>query len=129
MRSMPSANLSGLLPSCAKPKALPRSWTITSDLAEIANHLSNYFVWMGAPERAVASSQRALTHATACGDVTSQVVIRFNLGWAYATMGEYGQAIDLTRSIAALLQEDMRSGRREVAASCRCSVGTCWPGR
>jgi class 3 adenylate cyclase/tetratricopeptide (TPR) repeat protein len=79
-------------------------------LAEIANYLSNYFVWMGAPERAVAASQRALTHATECGDVSLQVVIRFNLGWAYATMGEYGPAIDLNRSIAASLQEDMRAG-------------------
>ena len=64
-------------------------------LASISNHLSNYFVWMGAPDRAVAASQRALTHAMACGDATSQVVIRFNLAWAYVTMGDYGRAIDL----------------------------------
>jgi len=80
-------------------------------LASISNHMSNYFVWMGAPDRAVASSQRTLTHATACGDVTSQVVIRFNLAWAYVTMGDYGRAIDLNRSIAELIKEDVRSGR------------------
>jgi tetratricopeptide (TPR) repeat protein len=80
-------------------------------LAGISNHLSNYFVWMGAPDRAVASSQRALTHATACGDVTSQVVIRFNLGWAYATMGDYERAIGLHRSIAEFVKDDVRSGR------------------
>ena len=79
-------------------------------LASISNHLSNYFVWKGAPDHAVVSSQRALTHATACGDVTSQVVIRFNLAWAYATMGDYGRAIDLHRSIAEFLKEDVRSG-------------------
>jgi tetratricopeptide (TPR) repeat protein len=79
-------------------------------LARISNHLSNYFVWMGAPDRAVASSQRALTHATACGDVTSQVGIRFNLAWAYVTMGDYGRAIDLNRSIAAFVKDDVRSG-------------------
>jgi tetratricopeptide (TPR) repeat protein len=80
-------------------------------LASISNHLSNYFMWMGAPDRAVASSQRALTHAMACGDVTSQVVIRFNLGWAYGTMGDYGRAIDLNRSIAETITDDVRSGR------------------
>jgi tetratricopeptide (TPR) repeat protein len=66
---------------------------------------------MGAPDRAVTSSQRALTHATACGDVTSQVVIRFNLAWAYSTMGDYGRAIDLNRGIAETLTDDVRSGR------------------
>jgi hypothetical protein len=55
--------------------------------------------------------QRALTHAMACGDVTSQVVICFNLGWAYATMGDYGRAIDLHRSLAAFVKDDVRSGR------------------
>ena len=80
-------------------------------LASIANHMSNYFVWTGAPDRAVASSQRALAHATACGDVTSQVVIRFNLAWAYVTMGDYGRAIDLNRSIAEFVKDDVRSGR------------------
>ena len=80
-------------------------------LASISNHLSNYFVWKGAPDRAVASSQHALTQATACGDVTSQVVIRFNLAWAYSTMGDYGRAIDLNRSIAEFLKDDVGSGR------------------
>jgi tetratricopeptide (TPR) repeat protein len=80
-------------------------------LASISNHMSDYFLWMGAPDRAVASSQCALTHAMACGDVTSQVVIRFNLAWAYATMGDYGRAIDLNRSIAELIKDNVRSGR------------------
>jgi tetratricopeptide (TPR) repeat protein len=80
-------------------------------LAAISNHLSNYFMWMGAPDRAVEASQRALMHAMACGDVTSQVVIRFNLAWAYVTMGNYGRAIDLNRSIAEFVKDDVRSGR------------------
>jgi tetratricopeptide (TPR) repeat protein len=50
-------------------------------------------------------------HATACGDVTSQVVIRFNLAWAYVTMGDYRQAIDLNRSIAEFVKDDVHSGR------------------
>jgi tetratricopeptide (TPR) repeat protein len=80
-------------------------------LALISNHMSNYFMWMGAPDRAVASSQRALAHAAACGDITSQVVIRFNLAWAYVTMGDYGRAIDLNRSIAEFVKDDVHSGR------------------
>jgi tetratricopeptide (TPR) repeat protein len=80
-------------------------------LASILNHQSNYFMWMGAPDRAVVSSQRALTHATACGDVASQVVIWFNLAWAYVTMGDYEQAIDLNRHIAEIITDDVRSGR------------------
>jgi tetratricopeptide (TPR) repeat protein len=80
-------------------------------LASILSHQSNYFIWMGAPDRAVVSSQRALTHATACGDVTSQVVIWFNLAWAYSTIGDYRQATDLNRRIAEVITDDVRSGR------------------
>jgi len=70
-------------------------------------YMSNAFLVMGDQERAIESSQRALTIAR--GDFALQVTANYNLGQAYHILGDYPRAIEfLSENMAALEGELIR---------------------
>jgi tetratricopeptide (TPR) repeat protein len=72
-------------------------------LGHISDFLSVHFRIRGAYNQALASAQRALTLATADGDVVLQALANVRLGAAYQAQGDYRRAIDcLGQTVAAL---------------------------
>jgi class 3 adenylate cyclase/tetratricopeptide (TPR) repeat protein len=72
-------------------------------LGQIAGFLSVHFRNTGAYGQAITTAQRALTLATAGGDVVLEALANLFLGAAYWAQGDYHQAIDgLTQTMASL---------------------------
>jgi class 3 adenylate cyclase/tetratricopeptide (TPR) repeat protein len=80
-------------------------------LGWIASYLCNYFVGTGEHDHAIAAGQRALALATTSGAVDLQVSTQTTLGLAYHTVGDFQQALDVSRQVIALLTGERRSAR------------------
>ncbi len=77
-------------------------------LLRISSEIMVYFNQVGDHIRAVESGERALSTATALGDLALQVVTSTRLGRAYMYMGNYRRAIDFCRwTIASLKGEQL----------------------
>jgi class 3 adenylate cyclase/tetratricopeptide (TPR) repeat protein len=63
-------------------------------LGQVSGLLSNYFIYMGAYDQAIATAQRALALATASGEVVLHALANQYLGRAYQAQGDYYRAID-----------------------------------
>jgi tetratricopeptide (TPR) repeat protein len=72
-------------------------------LGRIASQLCIYFLDIGAPERAMVAGQRALALATAGGAFDVQVTAQIYLGLAYHAVGDFRQALDISRQATASL--------------------------
>ena len=76
-------------------------------LGRIAGYLCVYFSAMDEHDNAIAAGQRALALATAGGAFDGQVVAQSHLGWAYHAIGDFRQALDLSRQAMALLTGEL----------------------
>jgi class 3 adenylate cyclase/tetratricopeptide (TPR) repeat protein len=103
-------------------------------LGQVYGAMTNYFRMMGAPDRALAFAQRALTLVAPLEDVGLQARVSQQLGQVYHTIGDYRRGMDvLGRSVAtlqgALLYEDFGAANpaslsaRHWLNRCRAEVG------
>jgi tetratricopeptide (TPR) repeat protein len=83
----------------------------TQRLGRIAGYLCVYFSAMDEHDHAITAGQRALALATAGGAFDGQVVAQSHLGWAYHAIGDFRQALDLSRQAMALLTGELLSAR------------------
>ena len=63
-------------------------------LARVSRFMAPHYVFEGDYEQAIMTSQRALSLATACGDLATQIQGHFYLGYSYYYQGEYRRAIE-----------------------------------
>src|SRR5439155_11688269 len=80
-------------------------------LGRIAIYLCNSFAVIGEHDRAIAAGQRALALAITSGAFDSQVVARMALGVAYSTVGDFRQALEVSRQAMASLIGELRYAR------------------
>jgi class 3 adenylate cyclase/tetratricopeptide (TPR) repeat protein len=62
-------------------------------LGQVCLFLSRHFSLLGTHDQAISAAQRALTHATAGGDVILHALANLRLGPIYYAQGDYDQAI------------------------------------
>jgi class 3 adenylate cyclase/tetratricopeptide (TPR) repeat protein len=72
-------------------------------LGRITAYLCNYFSIMGEPNRAMVAGQRALALATISGAFDVQIIAQNYLAMAYHAVGDYQQALTVSRRVMALL--------------------------
>jgi class 3 adenylate cyclase/tetratricopeptide (TPR) repeat protein len=78
-------------------------------LGRACAYLAEYFRMTGDSARSVESGERALTLATALGDVALEVMATFFVGTAYHTLGDYRRAVDcFRRNVASVTGELIR---------------------
>jgi tetratricopeptide (TPR) repeat protein len=63
----------------------------------VAASIAHYCCYTGDQDRAIDSGQRALTIATAIGDLALQTTTNLRLGYAYHALGDYSRAIEVLR--------------------------------
>jgi len=80
-------------------------------LGRISCYLCIYLSNMEEHERAIAAGQRALALATTSGAFDVQVVAQTYLGVAYFRVGDFRQALDVSRRVMPLLTGERRSAR------------------
>jgi predicted ATPase len=80
-------------------------------LGQVSIFLSHQFRNRGAHDQAIASSQRALTLATASGDAVLHALANQYLGLAYQAQGDYRLAIDCFRQTVAFFEGARRRER------------------
>jgi class 3 adenylate cyclase/tetratricopeptide (TPR) repeat protein len=102
---------------------------------QVCLFLSRHFSLMGAYNQAIAAAQRAVTHATAGGDVVLHVLANLRLGTIYHVKGDYHQAITCLEQTVACLdgaRQHERFGQallpavhaRAFLAACHAELGT-----
>ncbi len=72
-------------------------------MGQISVFLTNYFYVMGAHDQAIAAAQRAITLATASGEVVLPALANFYLGNTYYAQGDYRRAINCLKQTVAFL--------------------------
>src|SRR5262249_48486274 len=80
-------------------------------LGRVSLFLSPIFNTMGAYDQAIAAGQRALTLATASGEVVLHALATLFLGIAYYMQGDYHRAVDSSRQTVASLDGARRHER------------------
>jgi tetratricopeptide (TPR) repeat protein len=104
-------------------------------LGQVSRFLSNYFTVMGTHDQAIAAAQRALSLATADGDVVRHGFGNRYLGEAYKDQGDYRRAIVCFMQTVASLEGARRRERfgqvilpavlaHAYLAECHAEVGT-----
>jgi class 3 adenylate cyclase/DNA-binding winged helix-turn-helix (wHTH) protein/tetratricopeptide (TPR) repeat protein len=102
--------------------------------------LSGHFYQRGAHDQAVTASERALTLATASGDVVPQALANDRLGLIYRVQGDYRRAIDCFKKTVAALDGGLRHegfgqtilpavNSRAILAECYAELGMFAEGR
>jgi tetratricopeptide (TPR) repeat protein len=76
-------------------------------LGRVSAFLVEVYLRIGEPDRAVASGQRALAVADACGDVASRISATYYLGLANVFRGDYPRAMDLLEQTVASLDGEL----------------------
>ena len=76
-------------------------------LGRVSAFLVEVYLRIGEPDRAVASGQRALAVADACGDVASRISATYYLGVANVFRGDYPRAMDLLEQTVASLDGEL----------------------
>jgi len=76
-------------------------------LARVFAYMTQYFWWMGEPDRAIESGKRALVVATDVRDFSTQVLANFYLGFVYHSLGDYDQAIAVLEKNIESLKGDL----------------------
>jgi tetratricopeptide (TPR) repeat protein len=109
-------------------------------LGRVSGLLSQHFIRRGAPDQAIAASQRALAFASASGDAVSHAMANSSLGQAYQLQGDYRRAIDCFEQTMAFFDGARRHERfgqlffpavssRARLATCHAELGTFSEGR
>jgi tetratricopeptide (TPR) repeat protein len=99
----PLGDLRRTLATLHEAEALAATLDDPRRLGQILVFLTNHFRIMGAQDQAIAAAQRALTLATADGDVAVHAMANQYLGFTYHDRGDYRQAIDcLGQTVVAL---------------------------
>jgi len=80
-------------------------------MGQISVFLTNYFYVMGAHDQAIAAAQRAITLATASGEVVLPALANFYLGNTYYAQGDYRRAINCLKQTVAFLDGARRHER------------------
>jgi tetratricopeptide (TPR) repeat protein len=88
-----------LLANLHAAEKLARALDDPQRLGQLYGYLANYYSWCGDFERAVAAGQHSLTLAQAAGHADTQVTAKFSLGLAHCHLGNYAQAIALSRAL------------------------------
>jgi class 3 adenylate cyclase/tetratricopeptide (TPR) repeat protein len=91
---LPSGDQQRSLTYLREAEALAATLDDPRRLAQITVFLAVYYDVMGAHDQAITTAQRALTLATASGDVVRQALANFYLGLAYQAQGDYRRALD-----------------------------------
>jgi class 3 adenylate cyclase/tetratricopeptide (TPR) repeat protein len=102
---------------------------------QVSRFLAAHFYLVGAHDQAIAAAQRALTFATAGGDVVLHALANRYLGGAYQAQGDYRRAIDCFCQTMASLDGTRRHERfgqvflpavlsRSHLAECHSELGT-----
>jgi len=98
-------------------------------LGRVSVHMAHYFLNTGLYDRALASSQRALTMAAAGEDHDTPIEANNFLGLVYFLQGDYRQAIDVNRRGMAALEGERRYERLGQpllpAVRCRTYLSLC----
>jgi class 3 adenylate cyclase/tetratricopeptide (TPR) repeat protein len=135
-----SGDLGRTLACLREAEALAVALDDTRRLADVSLFLSRHFSFMGMYEQAITTLQRALTLATASGDIVLHALVHQRLGVAYLHQGDYHRAIDCFRQTAASLEGARRRERfgqtpvpaasaRAWLAWCHAELGTFAEGR
>jgi tetratricopeptide (TPR) repeat protein len=109
-------------------------------LGQVSMFLTPYFYYMGAYDQAIAAGQRALTLATADGDVVLHALANQYLSAPYHAIGDYRRALDCAGQTVAYFdgtRQYERSGQNNLPAvnsratliSCHADLGTFAEGR
>jgi class 3 adenylate cyclase/tetratricopeptide (TPR) repeat protein len=136
----PSGDFRRILALLREAEALAEALDDPRRLGQVSRFLSNYFHNVGAHDQAIASAQRALTLASAGGEVALQALANRYLGGAYQAQGDYRRAIECFGQTAASLEGDRRHERfgqvflpavfsRAALAMCHAELGTFAEGR
>ena len=136
----PSGDLGRILALLREAEALAAALDDPRRLGQVSRFLATHFYLMGAHDQVIAFAQRALTFATAGGDLVLQALANERLGQAYQAQGDYRRAIDCLQQTVASLRGERRHKRfgranlpavssRAWLAWCHAELGTFAEGR
>ena len=136
----PSGDYGCILVYLREAESLAMALDDSHRLGQVSVFLTNHFHLVGAYDQAITIAQRALTLATASGDVVLHALVNQNLGRAYHGQGDYRRAIDCLRQTVASLDGEWRHERfgqvnlpavvsRTWLAACHAELGTFAEGR
>jgi tetratricopeptide (TPR) repeat protein len=108
---MPSGDMGRALVYLREAEALAVALDDPRRLGRVSLFLSPIFNTMGAYDQAIAAGQRALTLATASGEVVLHALATLFLGIAYYMQGDYHRAVDYSRQTVASLDGARRHER------------------
>jgi tetratricopeptide (TPR) repeat protein len=94
---LPSGDFGRILAVLREAESLMATLDDPRRLGRVSRFLSGHFYFMGALDQAITAAQRALTLATASGEVVLQALANQYLGRAYRAQGDYRRAIDCLR--------------------------------
>jgi len=107
----PSGDLGRILALLREAEALAAALDDPRRLGQVSRFLATHFYLMGAHDQVIAFAQRALTFATAGGDLVLQALANERLGQAYQAQGDYRRAIDCLQQTVASLRGERRHKR------------------
>ncbi len=113
---MPLGDFQRLFDCLTRAQELARTAGDQRRLGLVSAFLTNYFLLMGEPERAVEHGRRALELARAGQDVDVMTVANTYLGGAYYVLGQYAAAIETARENVSRLTGARLTERFGVAA-------------
>ena len=136
----PSGNSERILAYLREAETLVTALDDPRRLGQVSSLLSNYFIFVGAYDQAIAAAQRALALTTASGEVVLHGLANQDIGQAYQAQGDYRRAIDCYRQTVASLDGARRRERfgrvflpavasRALLAWCHAELGTFTEGR
>jgi len=100
---LPSSDSARILACLREAEALAMDLNDSRRLGQLSGFLSVHFRNLGVYDQAIAAAQRALTLATAGGDLVLQALANLFLGATYWAQGNYQWAIDcLEQTVASL---------------------------
>jgi class 3 adenylate cyclase/tetratricopeptide (TPR) repeat protein len=107
----PSGDSGRILAYLREAESLAAALDDRRRLGQVSIFLTQHFFRMGDYDQAIAAGQRALTLATASGEVVLQALANRYLGVAYQFQGDYRRAIDCLRQTLASIEDAQRHER------------------
>jgi class 3 adenylate cyclase/tetratricopeptide (TPR) repeat protein len=137
---MSAGNLGRILALLREAEALAVALDDPRRLGQISSFLSVHFTLVAAHDQAITAGQRALTLATAVGDVILHALTYLNLGTSYQFQGDYRRAIHSLEQTVAFFDRARGSERlglpilpavrsRARLAACHAELGRFTEGR
>jgi tetratricopeptide (TPR) repeat protein len=107
----PSGNSEHILAYLRQAETLATALDDPRRLGQVSSLLSNYFIFVGTYDQAIAAAQRALALTIASGEVILHGLANQDIGQAYQAQGYYRRAIDHYRQTVASLDGTRRRER------------------